>query len=318
MTNQAKNQQLAALRRRTGSLCQVWRVNRADGGSYRFTTANQKVDTRLHEQHNPSPGIITFANRREVGTKDATTELHGLIDTGESQPVGITFEDCRARRLLGATLTQELVNWEFPFADPLVQNAWLLQDFDFNEREWQFRLAGLTADLKVKLGDIHSRQCQNDLGVFAPIRSYCPVDVNVWPLNVLSCSVTGDTTPDKRTITIENATGGSGLVDPVHDDENYFAFGRIRVTQGTNSGLEELVEASVKFATGKQTITLSQPMPFAFAVSDVVTIWVGCDKTAATCIAKFNAFQGINFQGGFRGFPDIPGTDALLRNPSGS
>ena len=47
-------------------------------------------------------------------------------------------------------------------------------------------------------------------------------------------------------------------------------------------------------------------MPFAIAAGDAITVTAGCDKSYATCRAKFA--NGLNF----RGFPHIPGNDFSL------
>ena len=61
--------------------------------------------------------------------------------------------------------------------------------------------------------------------------------------------------------------------------------------------------------TGTASIALWQSMAADVAVDDVFEIAVGCDKTLATCKAKFN--NAINF----RGMPHMPGNDFVLSYP---
>jgi uncharacterized phage protein (TIGR02218 family) len=61
-----------------------------------------------------------------------------------------------------------------------------------------------------------------------------------------------------------------------------------------------------------QGIELWQAMSDAVAVGDGVTLSAGCDKQFATCKAKFA--NAVNF----RGFPYMPGNDAVLSTPSSS
>jgi uncharacterized phage protein (TIGR02218 family) len=58
-------------------------------------------------------------------------------------------------------------------------------------------------------------------------------------------------------------------------------------------------------ATGDLTIWGSEPAT-GFNVSDVVTVYAGCDKLRATCLAKFNNLEN------FGGFADLPTKDPGL------
>jgi uncharacterized phage protein (TIGR02218 family) len=85
---------------------------------------------------------------------------------------------------------------------------------------------------------------------------------------------------------------------------NAYAFGRVRWISGANSGLE----SAIVLSDGAQ-LTLQEPPPFAIAEGDLVEIREGCDKSFATCAARFaNAAN-------FRGEPHLPGMDLLTRYP---
>jgi uncharacterized phage protein (TIGR02218 family) len=58
------------------------------------------------------------------------------------------------------------------------------------------------------------------------------------------------------------------------------------------------------------TLELWQAMSEPIAPGDAFTVTAGCDKQFATCGAKFA--NTINF----RGFPYMPGNDAVLATPS--
>ncbi len=51
------------------------------------------------------------------------------------------------------------------------------------------------------------------------------------------------------------------------------------------------------------------PLPFTPAIGDDVYIFPGCDKRLATCRDKFDNVRN------FRGFPHIPGNDAMTQYP---
>jgi uncharacterized phage protein (TIGR02218 family) len=57
-------------------------------------------------------------------------------------------------------------------------------------------------------------------------------------------------------------------------------------------------------------IELWRSMPAPIEAGDTFVVTAGCDKTFATCAAKFS--NGLNF----RGFPHIPGNSYVLATPS--
>lgn len=82
---------------------------------------------------------------------------------------------------------------------------------------------------------------------------------------------------------------------------SYFDTGTITFTGGQNAGATRTVKSYVP-----GVISLSLPLPYAPAVGDTFTAYAGCDKTQATCAAKFNRLSS------FRGFPYIPVPEASL------
>ena len=81
---------------------------------------------------------------------------------------------------------------------------------------------------------------------------------------------------------------------------------RPAVTSGPNSG--RLAEVMLhEIASGVVTITLLEAPVRAVAGGNAFTIRAGCDKRSATCAAKFSNIAN------FRGFPHIPGQDAVVR-----
>jgi uncharacterized phage protein (TIGR02218 family) len=50
-------------------------------------------------------------------------------------------------------------------------------------------------------------------------------------------------------------------------------------------------------------------MPYNVTAADTMSVYPGCDKNLATCLAKFA--NVVNF----RGFPKIPGRDAVTQYP---
>lgn len=86
----------------------------------------------------------------------------------------------------------------------------------------------------------------------------------------------------------------------------WFAFGTLTWTSGANAGrVAEILRHDL--ASGLVTLQLLEEPVRAIGSGDAFTIRAGCDKRIETCAAKFaNAAN-------FRGFPHIPGNDAVLR-----
>jgi uncharacterized phage protein (TIGR02218 family) len=78
-----------------------------------------------------------------------------------------------------------------------------------------------------------------------------------------------------------------------------YDLGRVTFTSGANNGLQRSIK-SWFVSAGIGTLSIWPPLPVAPAPGDTFTAFVGCDKTPATCTAKFNNIAN------FRGFPYVP------------
>jgi len=88
--------------------------------------------------------------------------------------------------------------------------------------------------------------------------------------------------------------------------DGWFALGVITWTSGANAGrLAEILAHHLAGAIA--TVNLLEAPVRPIQVTDAFTITAGCDKTFATCKAKFA--NTVNF----RGFPHIPGQDTIIR-----
>lgn len=86
----------------------------------------------------------------------------------------------------------------------------------------------------------------------------------------------------------------------------WFTFGTLDWTSGANAGRRAEV-LSHDLIDGVAILTLLVAPVRAIVATDTFTIRAGCDKRIATCGTKFANVAN------FRGFPNIPGQDAVLR-----
>ena len=90
---------------------------------------------------------------------------------------------------------------------------------------------------------------------------------------------------------VANTTFAHGLGQAA----GWFDLGVVRFTSGANAGISRTVK---QHSIG--SIKVLQPLPFPVAAGDAFSIYPGCDKTLATCTAKFAN------KARFRGHPYIP------------
>jgi uncharacterized phage protein (TIGR02218 family) len=86
----------------------------------------------------------------------------------------------------------------------------------------------------------------------------------------------------------------------------WFNFGTLDWTSGANAGRRAEV-LSHNLVDGVAVLTLLEAPVRANAGTDTFSIRAGCDKRITTCGTKFANVAN------FRGFPNIPGQDAVLR-----
>jgi uncharacterized phage protein (TIGR02218 family) len=90
--------------------------------------------------------------------------------------------------------------------------------------------------------------------------------------------------------------------------DGWFENGICKVLSGAAAGLLGAIKADA-LADDHRVLTLWSQFPLPLLAGDQVRIVAGCDKSADTCVAKFDNL--LNFQG----FPDIPGEDWLVSVP---
>ncbi|MEX0310417.1 MAG: DUF2163 domain-containing protein [Tateyamaria sp.] len=120
-------------------------------------------------------------------------------------------------------------------------------------------------------------------------------------------------------VDLEGSTfkGTGGVIDLLRDraftasglgdfTSSWFTFGTVEWTSGANVGRRAEV-ISHDLTDGIAVVTLLEAPVRSIAGGDAFTIRAGCDKRIETCGTKFANTAN------FRGFPHIPGQDAVLR-----
>jgi uncharacterized phage protein (TIGR02218 family) len=82
----------------------------------------------------------------------------------------------------------------------------------------------------------------------------------------------------------------------------YFDLGFAVCVTGSNAGIQRTIKSQ---AGVSQAITTIQPWPATVGIGDTFMLYAGCDKTKATCTAKFSNIVR------FRAFPFIPAPESV-------
>lgn len=116
-----------------------------------------------------------------------------------------------------------------------------------------------------------------------------------------------DVSAETFTGVVSNVVDGANFTVDVNQAEaDYFQFGPCRFTTGLNAGSDQLEIKSSTPAGSTTVLELVMDFPFTVSLGDEVEIIRGCNREFETCKARLNATR-------FRGQPNIPGLDKLLR-----
>ncbi|WP_324752955.1 DUF2163 domain-containing protein [Roseovarius sp. Pro17] len=267
--------------------CRAWALERKDGvvlgftdhdGPLSFNGLTFRADT----------GLSALAIQQTTGLSvDNTEALGALSDTS------IREEDIEAGRYDGAEIRAWLVNWQ-DVRQRHLQFRGTIGELRRSGGAFEAELRGLTEALNRPLGRVYQKPCSAVLGD----RS-CGFDMNT---SGYSKEVAADEIEDRRVFRFAPFGGF---------DAEWFRHGRLIVLDGTAKGLGGLIKRDGM--DGKQrAIELWHPLRADVRVGDILRLEAGCDKRAVTCRLKFQNFYN------FQGFPDIPGDDWSITDPSRS
>lgn len=260
----------------TLALC--WRLDRRDGVSLGFTGHDRDlaiggIDYRAAPGMTPS--AVSLSDGFEIDTLDVSGALSGDA---------ITAADLAAGRWDGARVRLFAVDWTRPEADPVPLARGELGDIGIRDGGFTAELRGPTALLERPVIEETSPECRADLG-----DKRCRIDL-APRTRFARVTAAGDPTA----LTADRAEPGG----------NAYGYGRLLWIDGANSGLTSLIASS-----DGSSLILREAPAFVIEPGVLVRLTEGCDRTLATCRARFaNAAN-------FRGEPYLPGNDLLTRYP---
>jgi len=262
--------------------CMMIRLDLADGTVLAVTDHDNDISFDLGDgaaTYSAGTGIMPSDLELATGLSGSDIEITGPIgdDVSRIGVIGGRYTDARARVFQ--------VNWSDLANGAIALLSGFVTKADVSGGQFSFTISSDAAKYGQSIGRVISAYCDADFGdarcglVIAP----------------LAATVTAVT--DERAFTVSF----SGTYA-----DDYFNKGTVSFVTGALAGIRP-VEVFDWTAAG--VVTLWTALPEAPQVGDTLEISQGCGKTRADCLAFDNVIN-------FRGFPDVPGTDQVLRYPN--
>jgi uncharacterized phage protein (TIGR02218 family) len=263
------------------TLCWCWQLTRADGVVMGFTDHDRAL-TFDGVAFEAASGFTASEVQAVLGLAVDNLTLAGALSAA-----ALNENDLAAGLYDNAAFQLWRVNWA-EVSQRLLMKAGTLGDVTRQGAAFQAELRGLAQQLNQPVGRAFGRLCDADLG-----DARCTVALSPGAGTVA-------TVFDARRFTVTglDAIAGGDL-----------SGGKLTFSGGANQGRGMEIKRHAA-AGGIVTIELWQAMSDAVAAGDGFTVTPGCDKTFATCRDRFA--NTINF----RGFPHMPGNDAVLAAPA--
>ncbi|MEZ6028154.1 MAG: DUF2163 domain-containing protein [Hyphomonadaceae bacterium] len=265
------------------TLCACWRFTRRDGEVFGATDhdADLSLDGVTYSLA-AGLGNVSFESGAGLAPGRATAEGALSLDFMRVDELDTGLWD-------GARVDVWRVDWRASEYRAMIWSG-VLSEVGRTGDAFSAELVSLKAGLECRIGRVYSRRCDADVG-----DARCGVD-----LASESFSVSGvvGTIPSGLTFTTDALEGFAS---------GWFTGGRLAWTSGVNAGLVQRIARH----TGNQ-IEVAGPAKGVIAAGDAFSATAGCDKAFETCRAKF--INGARF----RGFPHMPGPEAVLAGPAAS
>ena len=267
------------------TLSWCWRISRADGVALGFTDHDRALSfdgTDFEPESGFAASEIRAGSDLAVDAQDAT----GVLTSDR-----ITETDILDGRWDNAAVELWRVNWADTSQRVLLRRGAVGQ-IRRGRMAFVAEVRSLAHVLGQTVGRTFQAGCDAALG-----DARCGIDLENAVYKGMG--VVTDLLRDRAFM----ASGLSGF------DAGWFTSGTLTWTSGANAG--RITEVLAHGLDGSiATLTLLEAPVRAVAEGDGFIARAGCDKRIATCSAKFANTAN------FRGFPNIPGQDAVLRYAS--
>lgn len=269
----------------TTTLAWCWRIVRADGTSFGFTDHDRTLSFEGTD-FEPESGLTASEVRSGSDLSVDAQDAEGVLTSDR-----ITETDILDGRWDNAEVEVWRVNWADTSQRVLLRRGAVGQ-IRRGRMAFVAEVRSLAHVLGQTVGRTFQAGCDARLG-----DARCGIDLEDSIYK--GTGVVTDLLRDRAFM----ASGLAGF------DAGWFTSGTLTWTSGANAGrITEILAHGLDGSIA--TLTLLEAPVRAIAESDGFIARAGCDKRIATCSAKFANTAN------FRGFPNIPGQDAVLRYAS--
>jgi uncharacterized phage protein (TIGR02218 family) len=269
---------MSIVERNLTTIAFCWRIERRDGVCLGFTSHDRDlVVDQL--SYRAAPGMLPSAISISDGFDADTLDVAGALTSD-----AISAADLMAGRWDSAAVSIFMVDWQNPDGERVPLARGELGEVSTQGGGFSAELRGPTALLDRPVVEQTSPECRAQLG-----DKRCRIDM---ASKVRVTRITA--VPEEDQVQVADAAPAP----------NAYGYGRLRWLGGRNSGLE----SSIVSSAGNR-LTLREGSVYPAGPGDLVEISEGCDKSFATCVARFA--NAVNF----RGEPHLPGMDLLTRYP---
>lgn len=264
----------------TTTLAMLWKVSRRDGASLGMTSHDQDI-VLGGLTYRASTAVNPSTIQAQAGGGIDSTELAAVLEDGR-----ITRDGLLAGIYDGAEVTLSLVNWADLSMGAVVLMKGLIGEVSVSDGAFQAEVRGMLQSARANVTRRLTTTCQ--VAEFGDAECGVNLAARTWIGSV-------DSSGSRRAFLDAGLIGRTGP----------FAFGKVVWASGRNIHSSQPVK-SLNAATG--AVELMIPAGNAISAGDEFTISAGCDRSLAAC-------KGYGNVANFRGFPTVPGTDAVLRAP---
>lgn len=276
---------LAHLATGSTTVCRCWHVRRRDGVDYGFTDHDSSLAFD-GVSFLASSGMSARAFQQVTGLAVDNSEAIGALSAA-----AVREEDLAAGRFDGAEVWCWQVNWRAPDQRIVLFRGQFGEVTRVNG-SFRVELRGLPEVLNQPQGRVFQSGCSAILG-----DTRCGVNLALPNYQI------------EAVLAALDELGGLWFDGLPALADGWFARGGLTPLAGAGQGVVTAIRRDL-VQDGRRRIELWHAPAAPLAVGSIVRLTVGCDRTAATCKAKFANF--VNF----RGFPHIPGEDWLASYPT--
>jgi uncharacterized phage protein (TIGR02218 family) len=266
------------------TLATCWRISRSDGAVFGFTDHDLALAFD-GTSFLPSTGLDGGEQSRKLGAQVDTSDVVGIISSA-----AIAEDDILLGRFDGALVETFRVDWRDVATRDLVSRT-TIGEITREDGSFRAELRSGQQAINIVRGRLYQSLCDAMLG-----DSRCGIDL-ADPLYRAEAAVIA--IRDRYRLEIDGVAGF---------DDNWFGFGTATWSAGRRLGLADQILQHSRVGTA-DIFSFAAPVGDWVAVGDALVAQAGCDRRFPTCRGKFG--NAVNF----RGFPHIPGNDAILTYP---